>query len=46
MYTVLVAPLGKRDSIGTFIQRSLEKLILAYWQKTHEVRIEKGNWPK
>ncbi|MEA2022264.1 MAG: YqeG family HAD IIIA-type phosphatase [Candidatus Caldatribacteriota bacterium] len=46
IYTVLVAPLGKRDSIGTFIQRSLEKLILAYWLKTHEVKIEKGNWPK
>jgi len=46
MYTILVTPLGKRDSVGTFIQRSFEKMILAYWIKTNEIRIEKGTWPK
>ena len=46
MYTILVAPLGKRDSIGTFIQRSLEKIILDSWLKAHKIKIEEGNWPK
>ena len=46
MYTVLVAPLEKRDSIGTFIQRSLEKIFLTYWFKNNKIRLEKGNWPK
>ena len=46
MLTILVYPLGKKDSIGTFIQRSIEKIILTYWLKTNTIRMEKGFWPK
>jgi len=46
LYTVLVSPLGKKDSLGTLIQRTLEKLIIGHWLKNHEVKMEKGNWPK
>jgi len=46
MYTILVNPLGKKDSIGTFIQRSIEKIILAYWLKTNRIKIITTTWPK
>ena len=46
MYTILVSPLGKKDSIGTFIQRSLEKIIISYWLKSKELTLLKENWPQ
>jgi uncharacterized protein len=46
LFTILVTPIIKRDSIGTFFQRTLEKIILSFWLKKEEIKKEIGNWPK
>jgi HAD superfamily phosphatase (TIGR01668 family) len=46
LFTILVTPIIKRDSIGTFFQRTLEKIIISFWFKRDEIKKEIGNWPK
>ena len=46
LFTILVAPIIKRDSIGTFFHRTLEKIIIFFWLKRSEIKKEIGNWPK
>ncbi len=46
LLTVLVAPIVKRDSIGTFFHRSLEKIIILSWLRRGIIKKEIGNWPK
>ena len=46
LFTILVTPIIKRDSIGTFFQRTLEKIIIFFWLKRDEIKKEIGNWPK
>jgi len=45
LFTILVAPITKRDFIGTFFQRILEKIILYFWLKRGKIKKEIGNWP-
>jgi HAD superfamily phosphatase (TIGR01668 family) len=46
LFTILVTPIIKRDSIGTFFQRTLENIIISFWFKRDEIKKEIGNWPK
>ncbi|HER23861.1 MAG TPA: YqeG family HAD IIIA-type phosphatase [Candidatus Atribacteria bacterium] len=46
LQTILVTPLVKRDSIGTYFQRNLEKILLSFWIKKGIIKKEIGNWPK
>jgi len=45
LLTILVTPIVKRDSIGTFLHRNLEKIIISFWLKTDKIKKEVGNWP-
>ena len=46
LFTILVAPIIKGDSIGTFFHSTLEKIIISFWQKKGIRKKEVGNWPK
>lgn len=46
LLTVLVSPIVKRDSIGTFFHRTLEKIIILSWLRRGIIKKEIGNWPK
>jgi len=46
LFTILVTPIVKKDSIGTFLHRSLEKIIISFWLRRNIVKKEIGNWPK
>jgi len=45
LLTILVVPIVKKDSIGTFLHRNFEKIIISYWMKKSIVKKEVGNWP-
>ena len=46
LLTILVTPIVKKDSVGTFLHRNLEKIIISFWLKTDKIKKEVGNWPK
>lgn len=46
LLTILVAPIVKRDSIGTFLHRNFEKIIISFWLRKDIIKKEVGNWPK
>jgi HAD superfamily phosphatase (TIGR01668 family) len=46
LFTILVAPIIKKDSIGTFLHRNLEKIIISSWLRKNILKKEIGNWPK
>ena len=46
LLTILVVPIVKKDSIGTFLHRNFEKIIISFWQKKGIIKKEIGNWPK
>ncbi|MBC8389863.1 MAG: YqeG family HAD IIIA-type phosphatase [Actinobacteria bacterium] len=46
LLTILVTPIVKKDSLGTFLHRNLEKIIISFWLKTDKIKKEIGNWPK
>lgn len=45
LLTILVAPIVKKDSIGTFLHRNFEKIIISSWAKKGILKKEIGNWP-
>ncbi|MBA7567088.1 hypothetical protein ES708_08788 [subsurface metagenome] len=45
LLTILVVPIVKKDSIGTFLHRNFEKIIISYWMKKGIIKKEAGNWP-
>ncbi len=45
LLTILVTPIVKKDSLGTFLHRNLEKIIISFWLKTDKIKKEVGNWP-
>ena len=46
LFTILVTPIIKKDSIGTFFHRNIEKIIISFWLKRGIIKKEVGNWPK
>lgn len=46
LLTILVTPIVKKDSIGTFLHRNLEKIIISFWIRRGIIKKEVGNWPK
>jgi hypothetical protein len=46
LFTILVTPIINRDAIGTFPQRTLERIIISFWRKRGIIKKEVGNWPK
>ncbi|OFW55182.1 MAG: hypothetical protein A2163_01065 [Actinobacteria bacterium RBG_13_35_12] len=46
LLTILVTPIVKKDSIGTFLQRNIEKILISFWLKRGTLKKEIGNWPK
>ena len=46
LLTILVTPIAKKDSIGTFLHRNLEKILISFWLKKGTIKKEIGNWPK
>ncbi len=46
LLTILVVPIVKKDSIGTFLHRNLEKIFISFWLKEGILKKEVGNWPK
>jgi HAD superfamily phosphatase (TIGR01668 family) len=46
LLTILVIPIVKKDSIGTFLHRNLEKILISFWLKKGTIKKEIGNWPK
>ena len=46
LLTILVTPIVKKDSIGTFLHRNLEKIIISFWLRKDIIKKEIGNWPK
>lgn len=46
LQTILVTPLVKKDSIGTFFHRNLERILISFWLKKGIIKKEIGNWPK
>lgn len=46
LLTILVTPIVKKNFIGTFLHRNLEKIIISFWLKTDKIKKEVGNWPK
>lgn len=46
LLTILVAPIVKKDSLGTFLHRNFEKIIISYWMNKGIIKKEVGNWPK
>jgi len=45
LLTILVTPIVKKDSIGTFLHRNLEKIIISFWLRKDKIKKEIGNWP-
>jgi len=45
LLTILVVPIVKKDSIGTFLHRNLEKIFISFWLKRGIIKKEVGNWP-
>jgi len=45
LLTILVVPIVKKDSIGTFLHRNLEKIIISFWMRRGIIKKEVGNWP-
>lgn len=46
LLTILVSPIVKKDSIGTFLHRNLEKIFISFWLRRGIIKKEIGNWPK
>ncbi len=46
LLTILVTPIVKKDSLGTFLHRNFEKIIISSWVKKSILKKEVGNWPK
>ena len=46
LLTILVTPIVKKDSIGTFLHRNLEKIIISFWTRRGIIKKVVGNWPK
>jgi predicted HAD superfamily phosphohydrolase YqeG len=46
LLTILVTPIVEKDSIGTFLHRNLEKIIISFWLRKDKIKKEIGNWPK
>jgi hypothetical protein len=46
LLTILVTPIVKKDSIGTFLHRNFEKFIISFWLRKDILKKEVGNWPK
>ena len=46
LLTILVMPIVKKDSIGTFLHRNIEKILISSWLKKGIIKKENGNWPK
>ena len=46
LLTILVVPIVKKDSIGTFLHRNLEKIFISFWMRRGIIKKEVGNWPK
>ena len=46
LLTILVVPIVKKDSLGTFLHRNFEKIIISYWMNRGIIKKEVGNWPK
>ena len=46
LLTILVIPIVEKDSIGTFLHRNLEKILVSFWLKKGIIKKEVGNWPK
>ena len=46
LLTILVVPIVKKDSMGTFLHRNFEKIIISFWLRKGIVKKEIGNWPK
>ena len=45
LLTILVTPIVKKDSIGTFLHRNLEKIIISFWIRRSIIKKVVGNWP-
>lgn len=45
LFTILVSPIINRDAIGTFPQRTLERIIISFWLKRGIIKKEVSNWP-
>ena len=45
LLTILVVPIVKKDSIGTFLHRNFEKIIISFWLRKGIIKKEVGNWP-
>jgi HAD superfamily phosphatase (TIGR01668 family) len=45
LLTILVVPIVKKDSIGTFLHRNLEKIFISFWLRRGIIKKEVGNWP-
>jgi len=46
LLTILVVPIVKKDSIGTFLHRNLEKIFISFWLRRGIIKKEVGNWPR
>jgi len=46
LLTILVIPIVKKDSLGTFLHRNFEKIIISFWIRKGIIKKEIGNWPK
>ncbi|GAI13187.1 unnamed protein product [marine sediment metagenome] len=46
LLTILVVPIVKKDSMGTFLHRNFEKIIISFWLRKNIIKKEVGNWPK
>jgi len=46
LLTILVVPIVKKDSMGTFLHRNFEKIIISFWLRRGIIKKEVGNWPK
>ena len=46
LLTILVTPIVKKDSIGTFLHRNLEKIFISFWLRRGMIKKEDGDWPK
>jgi len=46
LLTILVTPIAKKDSIGTFLHRNIEKILISFWLKKSIIKKEISNWPK
>ena len=46
LLTILVVPIVKKDSMGTFLHRNFENIIISFWLRKGIIKKEFGNWPK